>query len=90
MNIIYVLKTDGEIVMAPRRNENYLPHPYLAGGEDVLMAGTLRPGLEEKALVISNKSGHYKPSEGNLSVVATKLEEKGYNVYISPFFFVPR
>jgi hypothetical protein len=80
----------GEVVLTPRRNQDYFPHPNLSGGEEVLSAGVIRPifigdgpGFDE--LIITNKTGHFQVSSDSLAEVEKKLEEAGYIVDIDPF-----
>lgn len=63
--ILFVLKEDGKVVIAPRGSYAPFPHPVLSNGAPVRSAGTIKlngNGIFE----ISNKSGHFKPTPESL------------------------
>jgi len=83
--IIFVMKQNGEMVFSMRRADDYLPHPVLSYGEDVLSAGTITK-LDDGTLEITRKSGHFKPELDSLTQVRENLELNGYDVEINPSF----
>ena len=58
-NILYVVKTDGTLVIAPRSPD--YGHIDLAGGQDVLAAGEGKV-LWGMVKSLDNASGHYLPT----------------------------
>jgi hypothetical protein len=81
--IIYVKKLDGSTILTPRyTSNNYpLPHPYLAGGEDVIAAGTIIPDpLDSKKISITNATGHYKVYKDDINSVIVELQQLGFSV----------
>ena len=81
--IVFVKKTDGTTVISPRYTDTRypLPHPYLAGGEDVIAAGVITPNVHNATeITISNSTGHYKVHKDDMAVIITELESLGYMV----------
>ena len=59
---MYVLKHDNTLVFGLRTQDSYVPHPVLAQGASVRVAGTIRQGDDGK-LLLDNASGHYRPDQ---------------------------
>ena len=81
--IIFVLKQDGTMKFAPRRDtpiRDNMPHPYLAAGEDVISAGVIIPEQATGKLFLYSKTGHYKINPDDLAPVEQILESRGYIV----------
>jgi len=83
--IIFVKKLDGTIVLTPRysNQDQPFPHPVLAGGEDILAAGTIEP-MGPFSIRITNKTGHYKVHGDDLLDYLEDFENLGYSVNYSP------
>jgi len=81
--IIFVMKQNGEMVFSMRRADDYLPHPVLSSGEDILSAGTIKR-LDSGVIEITRKSGHFHPDLESLDIVKESLDKKGYKVIINP------
>jgi len=83
--IIFVLKQDGEIILTPRRPDDYIPHPSLSKGESVVSAGIIKVKIEngKRILVFENKTGHFRASFDSLkkveAVVQPKLKDLGFD-----------
>jgi len=86
--IIFVMKTNGQIIISPRRLNDKLPHPYLAGGEDVIAAGTIEPGIAPNSIVLSRKTGHYKVDFDELKPVQNFFSRPsfGFSVTTDPSY----
>jgi hypothetical protein len=86
--IIFVVKTNVDVIISPRRKHDYLPHPNLSGGEPVYAAGTITPDFNPdgsvRRLLIVNNSGHFKPSIERVrdSGIDNILKSYGYSVRV--------
>ena len=83
--IIFVLKQDGDIILTPRRPDDYIPHPSLSKGESVVSAGIIKVKVinGQRILVFENKTGHFRASFDSLNkvkeVVQPKLKDLGFD-----------
>ncbi|PJC37534.1 hypothetical protein CO046_00120, partial [Candidatus Peregrinibacteria bacterium CG_4_9_14_0_2_um_filter_53_11] len=75
-------------IISPRRLNDKLPHPYLAGGEDVIAAGTIEPGIAPNSIVLSRKTGHYKVDFDELKPVQNFFSRPsfGFSVTTDPSY----
>lgn len=73
---------DGTAVLTPRYIDATFPHPVLAGGGDVVCAGTIKPLLGNE-IEISRQTGHYKIHLDDLDLMKNDLVSHGYNVSIN-------
>ncbi|MCB1615759.1 MAG: hypothetical protein KDI30_07075, partial [Pseudomonadales bacterium] len=86
VEIIFVKKLNGDVIMSPRRRSlpggghDKLPHPYIAEGEEVLTAGTIRPGNGPNSIIINNETGHYQVHSSSLNILEEELISNGYSV----------
>lgn len=81
--VIFVQKTDGSIIMTPRRNTDNIFHPHLVSGEDVAAAGTIIP-LDQELIMVTNLGGHYKIPASVMGTVLFYLKLFGYKIVYRP------
>lgn len=53
-------------------------HSFLANGESVQAAGTIKIGKDGRTLRVTNLSGHYQPTVTETVRYLSKMEKKGY------------
>lgn len=81
--ILFVQKLDGSFVFSMRFGDYKLPHPVLVFGANVRSAGTLRPSSHSDKLLVSNRSGHYRPYKiFALSHSISSLRKEGFNAWL--------
>lgn len=84
--IMFVLKENGDMVLAPRGIPNLveykMPHPILADGEDIISAGTLKFNLDG-SIKVTNESGHYLPNSDSLNDVKSAIKKVDSNINVT-------